>query len=133
MNLDSVDLDIAKEILDFLQNYNLFGELLVLLREESGINAAQLAKKLDVTSAAMTQWSKGKRLPDSGMVYRIEKALDLSSGDETGLKTAWDSTRFFRGYIDYLEEAIAAKDLKTVHAILESTGKDWAEGLWGDK
>lgn len=117
-------LDDAKRLLIFIQKYNLFGELLAIIINGSTLSAAQLASNLSVTSAAVTQWKNGKRLPDSGQVYKIEKALNLSTIDEEALITAWTSTRFFRGYELYLKEAISEKDLIACKAILMETVRE---------
>lgn len=131
MNADSIDIGFARRILEFLIVYNLFGEHLALSIELSTMTASKLAQAIGVTPAAISQWCSGKRLPDSGAVYRITKRLNMPEEQQQSLMTAWQSTRFFHGYIDYLEEAIAEEDLETVREILEKTiQEDPPHGLW---
>ena len=58
-------------------------------RHEMGISQETLAKKLFVTKAAVSNWEKGNRIPDTDMVIRIAKCLDIdisvlmSDGNET--------------------------------------------------
>ena len=54
-----------------------------------GISQETLAKKLFVTKAAVSNWEKGNRTPDTDMVIKIAKCLDIdisvlmSDGNET--------------------------------------------------
>lgn len=121
MHDTSVDIKFARELLEFLEAYNLFGEHLVISIEQTSITSSQLAKRLTVTPAAISQWCSGKRLPESGLVYRIAVCLEMNSTQRQSLLTAWTSTLFFRGYVPYLEEAISEKDLQTIQEILEIT------------
>lgn len=121
MDSNSVDINLARELWTYLEAYNLFGEHLALSIELSIFTASQLAAKLSVTPASISQWSNGKRLPDSGMVYKIAKGLNMNPPQRQSLMKAWTSTHFFRGYASYLDEAIAEQDLETIREILELT------------
>lgn len=124
---EQIDETLARELLEFLQSYNLFGEHLALNLEHSEITASQLARKIHVTPAAISQWVNGKRMPDSGIIYKIAQALQLSPNQRQSLMAAWDSTRYFQGYAAYLDEAISQKDLETVRIIFASTLNNEAE------
>lgn len=121
MHEEAIDIVFAREVLTFLEEYNLFGEHLALSIRLSSLSASQLAKVINVTPAAISQWCNGKRLPDSGMIYKIAKRLHLSQEQHQSLMTAWTSTRFFRGYVEYLEAAISENDLETIRDIMELT------------
>ena len=66
-----------------------FSKILKKKRYEMGISQETLAKKLFVTKAAVSNWEKGKRIPDTDMVIKIAKCLDIdisvlmSDGNET--------------------------------------------------
>ena len=121
MEEEPVDIAFAREMLTFLEEYNLFGEHLALSIKLSTMSASRLAKAIDVTPAAISQWCSGKRLPDSGIIYRIAKRLNLNQEQHQSLITAWTSTRFFHGYIEYLEAAISENDLEIVREIMKLT------------
>ena len=66
-----------------------FSKILKKKRHEMGISQETLAKKLFVTKAAVSNWEKGNRIPDTDMVIKIAKCLDIdisvlmSDGNET--------------------------------------------------
>lgn len=66
-----------------------FSKILKKKRYEMGITQETLAKKLFVTKAAVSNWEKGNRIPDTDMVIKIAKCLDIdisvlmSDGNET--------------------------------------------------
>ena len=66
-----------------------FSKILKKKRNEMGISQETLAKKLFVTKAAVSNWEKGNRTPDTDMVIKIAKCLDIdisvlmSDGNET--------------------------------------------------
>lgn len=66
-----------------------FSKILKKKRYEMGISQETLAKKLFVTKAAVSNWEKGNRIPDTNMVIKIAKCLDIdisvlmSDGNET--------------------------------------------------
>ena len=66
-----------------------FSKILKKKRYEMGISQETLAKKLFVTKAAVSNWEKGNRMPDTDMVIKIAKCLDIdiyvlmSDGNET--------------------------------------------------
>ena len=66
-----------------------FSKILKKKRCEMGISQETLAKKLFVTKAAVSNWEKGNRIPDTDMVIKIAKCLDIdisvlmSDGNET--------------------------------------------------
>ena len=66
-----------------------FSKILKKKRYEMGISQETLAKKLFVTKAAVSNWENGNRIPDTDMVIKIAKCLDIdisvlmSDGNET--------------------------------------------------
>lgn len=66
-----------------------FSKILKKKRYEMGISQETLAKKLFVTKAAVSNWENGNRIPNTDMVIKIAKCLDIdisvlmSDGNET--------------------------------------------------
>ena len=59
------------------------GERIAAARKKQGMTQEQLAAALNVSRAAVSNWEKGRRLPDAEMIVRISKLLDtdLINGD----------------------------------------------------
>lgn len=55
-----------------------FGERLKQLRESEGLKQIELAEKLNLTSAALSQYEKGVREPNSEMLKKIADYFDVS-------------------------------------------------------
>lgn len=56
-----------------------FGERLKNLRESEGLKQTELAEKLNLTSAALSQYEKGVREPNSEMLKKIADYFDVST------------------------------------------------------
>ena len=55
-----------------------FGPFLKESRLQSGMTQEQLARQLQVTSAAVSKWERGKSLPDIAKLEDLANALNLS-------------------------------------------------------
>lgn len=55
-----------------------FGKRLRYLREENDLSQIELAKTLNITSQALSQYELNKRMPDTEMVRRIAKYFNVS-------------------------------------------------------
>jgi transcriptional regulator with XRE-family HTH domain len=55
-----------------------FGEYIVLLRNEKGLEQQELAKMLRVTKKAVSKWERGQRFPDIQLVESLASALGVS-------------------------------------------------------
>lgn len=51
---------------------------IVFFRREAGLSAADLARALDVSTAAVACWETGKNSPTVGNLVRIAKVLGVS-------------------------------------------------------
>jgi len=68
-----------------------FGKRLKTLRTAQGFTQAQLAKKVKLTQAAISQFEDGKRIPSSSALQKIATGLGLSLDELVGASTE-DST-----------------------------------------
>ncbi|MFW6030614.1 MAG: helix-turn-helix domain-containing protein [Halanaerobiales bacterium] len=55
-----------------------FGKRLRQLREENKISQIELAKKMSITSQALSQYELNKRMPDTEMVRKLAKHFKVS-------------------------------------------------------
>ena len=90
-----------------------FSKILKKKRYEMGISQETLAKKLFVTKAAVSNWEKGNRIPDTDMVIKIAKCLDIdisvlmSDGNETPNVIIVDDDRIIlKGSIPIIKSVI---------------------------
>lgn len=77
-----------------------FAERLRKQRKENHLTQANLAAKLGVSTAAVTMWEKGSRMPDSGKLVQIadlfDKRLDYMLGrtdDESSVTETKEDTK----------------------------------------
>lgn len=54
----------------------LFADTLKKLRTEKGLSQNEIAKRMYVTSATVSRWENGSRLPDAAMIARLSDVLD---------------------------------------------------------
>ncbi|MBR4413721.1 MAG: response regulator [Aeriscardovia sp.] len=90
-----------------------FSKILKKKRYEMGISQETLAKKLFVTKAAVSNWENGNRIPDTDMVIKIAKCLDIdisvlmSDGNETPNVIIVDDDRIIlKGSIPIIKSVI---------------------------
>ena len=57
----------------------LFGETLRHLRTEKGLSQQQLADRLHVERASVTNWEAGRRIPSIEMLFQIAEALEVDA------------------------------------------------------
>ncbi|MGV8168157.1 MAG: helix-turn-helix domain-containing protein [Alkaliphilus sp.] len=56
-----------------------FGEKIRTLREEKKMSQIEMAKKLQITSQALSQYELNKRMPDTGMVQKIADFFNVTT------------------------------------------------------
>lgn len=61
-----------------MEDKDVFGERLSLLRKEKGITRQKAADDMEITRAALEYYEKGKRMPSVGMVSNIAKYYGVS-------------------------------------------------------
>lgn len=88
----------------------MFGERLKNLRESEGLKQTELAEKLNLTSAALSQYEKGVREPNSEMLKKIADYFDVS-------------TDFLLGRIDVKHFDDFPEDVKRIADMLLSADK----------
>ena len=55
----------------------LFADTLKKLRTEKGLSQNDIAKRMYVTSATVSRWESGRRLPDAAMITRLSGVLGV--------------------------------------------------------
>lgn len=70
-----------------------FGDRLKAAREQRGMNQKELADKMELTQASISQFEKGLRLPTPANIKKIAKILgvtvdDLAGGNHAQFETA---------------------------------------------
>lgn len=58
----------------------LFAETLKKLRTEKGLSQTQLGNHLFVNNSTIARWENGSRLPDTSMIARLAKVLEVDIG-----------------------------------------------------
>ncbi|MBN2285725.1 MAG: helix-turn-helix transcriptional regulator [Tissierellales bacterium] len=56
-----------------------FGEVLRRIRTEKGMNQEELAEKMGLTQAAISQFEKGLRVPTPAKIKQFAKILEVSN------------------------------------------------------
>lgn len=96
----------AEHFISQLKGYALFAEMLEHYLCRQQILAVQLAERLHVEAATVSNWRKNKRLPDNlGLIHQLCVALALSPPEKENMVVAWCNSRMVRDLIPYLEEA----------------------------
>ena len=95
-------------------------------RKEKKLTQQELAKTLGVTNRAISNWEKGKYMPDYNLLIPLTKELGISvseliNGEET---TKQESTKNIEKFIEFLKhlEKIKNKKYKTIGLIGLITG-----------
>lgn len=101
----------AEHFITQLKTYALFAEMLEYYLCRQQLLAAQLAERLHVEAATVSNWRKNKRLPDNlGLIHQMSVALALSLPEKENLVVAWCNSRMVRDLIPYLQEAMRVGD-----------------------
>ena len=58
---------------------SIFAERIAVLMKKHNLNQSQLAKKADITEAAMSNYVKGVRTPNSEVLLRIANVFNTST------------------------------------------------------
>lgn len=69
-----------------INNMETIGKNIKYAREDKGIAQNVLASKLNISAASVSNWEKGKRMPDITNLIAICNALDVESDQILGLK-----------------------------------------------
>lgn len=70
----------------------LLGQMIVHYRKQAGLNQKSLAELVGLTSAALSQYEKGKREPNILVIMNLARALNTTSDALMGLKPLPDLT-----------------------------------------
>jgi transcriptional regulator with XRE-family HTH domain len=74
-----------------------FGERLARLRKERGYTQVELAEKIGITQALMTDYERGKLRLNAEMICRLAQALDVSADVLLGISKSAAEPRASRG------------------------------------
>ncbi len=70
----------------------MFAQRIINLREQKGMYQKDLAEIFNIEQATISNWEKGKRVPDSDMLIKISQffnvSIDYLLGNENNNKTA---------------------------------------------
>lgn len=106
---------------------SIFAERISILMDKHNLNQSQLAKKADITEAAMSNYVKGVRTPNSEVLLRIAKVLDTSTDYLLG-KTNADPSNENLTIIQRNLDKLDPEQLKKAENILKSVFDD----IWDD-
>lgn len=85
-------------------------------RKAAGLTQMQLAEKLDITDRAVSKWETGKTLPDTSLMLKLCKILDISVNDLMSGEMVAKADYSARMEQNLLELA-AAKELSDKHLL----------------
>ncbi len=97
-----------------------FGEKLIMLRKQAGLSQSALAERCHVTRQAVSNWERGKSLPDLESLSVIASALGVSASEllrEAPAKTQGDGLKVSPWFLVF--NCVAA----LVHSVLGFCGK----------
>ena len=107
---------------------SIFAERIITLMEKRGLNQAQLAKRAEVTDAAMSNYVKGYRTPNSEVLLRIANILETSTDYLLG-KTNVDPGNDELKYIQRNLQKMDPQQLATAERMLKAVFID----IWDDE
>jgi lexA repressor len=90
----------------------LIGERIKLLRTAKKLSGEQLAKQLNITKSAISQWEKGKSLPNRANLIKLAEILGVDdeylvsgTGRFTGIDQIIDETAIYKNREQLLDAA----------------------------
>ena len=104
-----------------------FAERVVLLMDKQGLSQAKLAKRANITEAAMSNYVSGTRTPNSDVLVRIANALKTSTDYLLG-NTNIDPSCNELSYIQRNLGKLNSAQLKKAESLLKTVFDDiWDE------
>lgn len=90
----------------------LIGERIKLLRTAKKLSGEQLAKQLNITKSAISQWEKGKSLPNRANLIKLAEILEVDdeylvsgTGEFAGIDQIIDETAIYKNRKQLLDTA----------------------------
>ena len=90
----------------------LIGERIKLLRTAKKLSGEQLAKQLNITKSAISQWEKGKSLPNRANLIKLAEILEVDdeylvsgTGQFAGIDRIIDETSIYKNREQLLDAA----------------------------
>lgn len=90
----------------------LIGERIKLLRTAKKLSGEQLAKQLNITKSAISQWEKGKSLPNRANLIKLAEILEVDdeylvsgTGQFAGIDQIIDETAIYKNRQQLLDAA----------------------------
>lgn len=90
----------------------LIGERIKLLRTAKKLSGEQLAKQLNITKSAISQWEKGKSLPNRANLIKLAEILEVDdeylvsgTGQFAGIDQIIDETAIYKNREQLLDAA----------------------------
>ena len=106
----------------------IFAERIAVLMKKHKMNQSQLAKKADITDAAMSNYVNGVRTPNSDVLLRIANVFNTSTDYLLG-NTNIDPSDEELYYIQRNLNKLSPKQLEKAEALLKTVFDD----IWDDK
>lgn len=107
---------------------SIFAERVSILMEKHNLNQSQLAKKADITEAAISNYLKGVRTPNSDVLLRIANVLNTSTDYLLGNSNT-DTNNSELNYIQRNLNKLNPEQLKKAENLLKTVFDD----IWNDE
>ena len=107
---------------------SIFAERVTILMNKYNLNQSQLAKKADITEAAMSNYIKGVRTPNSEVLLRLANVLNTSTDYLLGNTNA-DPNDSELCYIQRNLNKLNPEQLKKAESLLKTVFDD----IWSDE
>lgn len=106
----------------------IFAERIAVLMKKHNMNQSQLAKKADITDAAMSNYVNGVRTPNSEVLLRIANVFNTSTDYLLG-NTNVDPSDDELHYIQRNLNKLSPKQLEKAETLLKTVFDD----IWDDE
>lgn len=107
---------------------NTFGNCIKIQREELGLSIREVARRIDISAAYLSDIEKGNRYAPSknNVIEKLIKALNISKEDEEYVYDMAYATRgCHKNLIDYLSECKNARKFLRYAKELNLTSDEW--------
>ena len=92
-----------------------FGDRLRAIRSEKGVNQEDLAEKMGLTQASISQFEKGQRLPTPALIEKFAEKLGVAKEELSGL----DNGEFEKNKLMRNLQYLSPETLSKINGIVE--------------
>ena len=90
------------------------------LRNEKGLNNAEVARRASIPPSTFTDWKQGKSFPKNDKLIKIAKALDVDPAILIDLISPELQPHYYQALIDQVEHYQNSKTAEIAQAIFDS-------------